>query len=121
MLGGLVNSAEDSADVGCLAFVGEEAALVVGGLAVLLVVLFFVVPLIVAALDVLIVLLLGTLGVVGRLLFRRPWVVEARPAVGGHAVGWRVVGWRASGEQLDRVVEHLLATGALPPDGIPMA
>lgn len=72
------------------------------------------------------------LGVAARVLFRRPWVVEARsaeplppettdawssdapvPAVRRHT--WRVVGWRASGEQVEAVAKALAHGHPVPP------
>lgn len=107
------------ADPGCLADFGEG---LVAGVAILLFVLFLVfvaVPLLVAVVDVLIVLLLAALGVLARVVLRRPWVVEARS--GTRTVIWRVVGWRASGEQRDRVAEWIASTGTVPPEGTELA
>ncbi len=84
------------------------AALVVAVLAVL-----FVIPALIFVLELVLVLAAVGLGVLGRVLFRRPWTVEAR--VGGTDEGreWKVTGWRASGELVDSVAERLQTTGQL--------
>ena len=95
---------------GCLAF--EDVVVVVGLVVVVLLAVFFVIPLLVALVDVLVLLVIAGLGVVGRIVFRRPWVVEARSS-GGGVLRWRVVGWRASREFRGRAAESLGA-GVVP-------
>jgi hypothetical protein len=72
------------------------ALIVVAAVGVLLVLLLFGVPFILALVDLVVVLLVAVVGVVSRVLFRRPWTVEARSSTGEHHEG-RVVGWRRSG------------------------
>lgn len=103
---------------GCIELVFDNLLL---GLALTAAALLFVVvliPLAVALVDVVILLLLALLGVAARVLFRRPWVVEATtvpldPACG--SLRWQVVGWRASAERC-RQVPQSLAIGITPPD-----
>lgn len=104
--------ATDAADLdpGCLDLVGEGIAVAVVVILVVLAVVFIGLPLLVAVVDLVIVLLLALLGVVARVLFRRPWVVEAvsdedEPEV----LTWRVVGWRTSGAKVDEVADRLEA------------
>jgi xanthosine utilization system XapX-like protein len=89
--------------LGCLAPVGLVLVLV-------LLVVFVIAPLVIALVELLAVLLVGTVAVAARVLFRRPWVVEA---VSGDAVPqvltWRVVGWRASAAKVDEVADQLEA------------
>lgn len=92
----------DVADPGCV----DD---LVVGLVVLMVaaaVLFVGLPLLLALLDVVVVVLLTLLGVMARVVFRRPWQVEA---VGPDRVRhtWRVAGWRASGEAVDDIAGRL--------------
>jgi hypothetical protein len=94
-------------DLGCLPALG----LAVTSVAVVLLMVFFVIPALAFALELVIVLLLVGLGVLGRILFRRPWTVEARLAGTNEGRQWRVAGWRASGEQVTAVAERLEATG----------
>jgi len=76
--------------------------------------LVIVVPLLLALVEVLVLAVLGVLAVGARILFRRPWVVEA-VADDGSVLSWRVVGWRKSGGQA-RVIARQLQRG-LPPTG----
>lgn len=98
-------------DAGCLDLEG----LVLGfAILLLLVVAFlFVVPILIALVDVLVLVIIGALGTLGRVVFRRPWMVEAR-ASDGTVHRWHAVGWRA-GRQLRREVADSLAAGVVPP------
>jgi hypothetical protein len=78
---------------GPFAIIGAIVAVV--ALVVLLV--FVVLPLLFLLVDLVVVLLLALLLVAGRVLFRRPWTIEAVDPVGTSAE-WKVVGWRASRE-----------------------
>ena len=60
-------------------------------------------------------------GIAGRVLFRRPWTIEA---TGPRLVEWKVVGWRASSRAADRMERAIVATGVVPdrlPDETPQA
>ena len=94
-------------DLGCLPALG---IVVTVAIAVALAV-FFVLPAIVFAVELVLVLVLLLVGALARVLFRRPWTVEAR--VKGTNLGreWKVVGWRASGELVDQVTERVRTTG----------
>lgn len=70
-------------------------------------------PLILAVVDVVVVVALVVGGVVARVVFRRPWTVEARDGAGGQ-VTRRVVGWVASGRVRDEMAAEL-AHGRAPP------
>ncbi len=85
------------------------AALLIAVLAVA-----FVIPALIFVVELALVLVAVGLGVLGRVLFRRPWTVEAR--VDGTSQGgeWKVTGWRASGDLVNSVAERLGATGQLP-------
>ena len=100
-------------DLGWLELFGEHLAVLAAAIAIGLVLVFFVVPLLVALVDVLILLLLALLGLLARIALRRPWIVEARSA-DGTELRWRVVGWGASGEHCDEVA-LLLQSGVTPP------
>jgi len=112
---GKVRDHSDILDVGCLF---DELAWVIGlvllVLLVVTVVLFvFVVPLVLAVVDVVVVLAIAGAGLLARVVFRRPWTVEAR-ADDGTVLSWQVVGWRASRERRDEIAQ-LLAAGVTPP------
>ena len=85
------------------------AALLVAVLAVA-----FVIPALIFVVELALVVVAVGLGVLGRVLFRRPWTVDAR--VDGTSQGgeWKVTGWRASGELVNSVAETLKATGHFP-------
>jgi hypothetical protein len=101
-------------DPGCLDVFGEGILIALAIVAAVLIVLFVLVPLIVAVVDLVFVLLVALLGVVVRIVFRRPWTVEA-VADDGERHTWRIVGWRDSGEQITRAAEQLAA--GLAPSG----
>ncbi len=84
------------------------AALLLGALAVV-----FVIPGLIFALELLLVLVAVGLGALGRVLFGRPWTVEARVKGTNEGGEWKVTGWRASGELVDSVAERLQATGRI--------
>jgi hypothetical protein len=58
---------------------------------------FVFVPLLLVVVDLAVVLLLAAALLLGRVLFRRPWTVEAIDPQ-GTSQEWKVVGWRASRE-----------------------
>lgn len=81
-----------------------------------IVLVLFVIPLLVSLIDLVIVLILALLSVVARIVFRRPWIIEAR-ADDGTVRTWKVVGWRASRDRRDEIAQ-LLSAGVAPPDEI---
>lgn len=81
-------------------------ALLIGVLAVV-----FVIPALIFALELLLVLVAVVVGVLSRVLFKRPWTVEARLKGTYDRREWKVTGWRASGDLLDSVAARLQATG----------
>jgi hypothetical protein len=92
----------------------DEIFLVLAVLAVIALAVFLVVPAVLALVDVLVAIVLAALGIVARILFRRPWVVEARSSA-GERHRWRVVGWRASREHVASVANALAHGNPLPP------
>ena len=73
--------------------------------------LSLLIPLLLFLGELAFVLLAVVLGLLARVLFRRPWIVEARVAGTNEGRQWKVVGWRASGEQVEAVAERLRSTG----------
>ncbi|MGB6059235.1 MAG: hypothetical protein WBF71_13340 [Microthrixaceae bacterium] len=65
--------------------------------------------------ELVLFVLLAVVGVLGRVLFRRPWTVDALSPAGEHA-SWLVVGWKASGTARQFIVDRIVATGAVPND-----
>ncbi|MEU4244919.1 hypothetical protein [Actinoplanes sp. NPDC026619] len=64
-------------------------------------------PLLLLVLDVVVVIVLLIVGVVARVLFRRPWIVEATGGSPGSPVTAEVVGWRAALRTRDEMAEKL--------------
>lgn len=106
----------DGADVdpGCAEVLGEGIVVAVLMIAAALLLFFVFVPLLVAVVDVLLLLLLTVVGATARVLFRRPWTIEAA-ADDGTTRQWRVVGWRASGERCGHIGQRLQV--GLDPEG----
>jgi hypothetical protein len=98
----------DGFDGGGLSVIIAGVVLVV----VMVVLLLLGLPLILALLDVVLVAVLVVGGVVARVLFRRPWTVEALDGA-GERVTRQVVGWKASGRARDEMASEL-AHGRLP-------
>ncbi|GAA1892864.1 hypothetical protein [Asanoa iriomotensis] len=63
-------------------------------------------PLLLIVVDLMIVLVLLVATIAGRVLFRRPWTVEAT-AANGEKVVTEVVGWRAALRRRDEIAESL--------------
>ena len=99
---------------GCGDVVGEGIVGAIAFVVFLAVLVFVVVPLFVALVDVVILLVLAILAVIARVVFRRPWLIEARNG-DGRVLRWRVVGWRASAERVDGK-RDVLGTGVVPAD-----
>ena len=88
--------------------IGPGAILAGLAVAIAAAVLFLAVwPLVAIAIEIVILLILLVAGVVGRVLLRRPWTVEAR--AGNRRVRWEVPGWRASGELVEQVARRIVA------------
>ena len=96
-------------DLGCLPAIG----IVITGVTAVLVAIFFVLPAIVFAVELVVLLLAVGIGVLARVILRRPWTVEARLAGTNQGREWKVVGWRASGELVDTMAERLRTTGRI--------
>jgi hypothetical protein len=78
-----------------------------------------VVPLLFFGVELIILGVVLAAGVVGRVLFRQPWLIEARSSdrlTPGRQLEWRVTGWRKSQELIDKVISDL-AAGREPPQG----
>jgi len=76
----------------------------------------FIVPAVIFLVELLIIVVIVGLGVMGRVLFGRPWTVEAQRTDETEAFEWKVSGWRASQDLVHSVADQLRATG-LPTGG----
>jgi hypothetical protein len=75
---------------------------------------FFLVPLLLALLDAVILIALALASVVGHVLLHRPWEIEASDPE--RTVAWKVVGWRRSGQVIESAARHLGEGRPLPAD-----
>jgi hypothetical protein len=93
---------------------GEAGLVVVGALAAILI----LIPLLFFGVELIVLGALLAAGVIGRVLLRQPWVIEARsndPLTSGRQLEWRVTGWRKSRKLIDQVAEDLATGRELPP------
>lgn len=111
----------DAADLepGCLDVGGEGIAVVIAVIVVLLLLIFVGIPFLLALLDLVLLVVLTALGIAGRVLFRRPWTIEARHR-DGTVHTWRVTGLRASAARRDEIAAAL-AAGVVPAPDSPAA
>jgi len=75
----------------------------------------FIVPAVIFLVELLIVVAVVGVGLLGRMLFGRPWTVEAHQRHADHAYEWKVQGWRPSRDLVHSIAERLRTTG--PPEG----
>lgn len=92
---------------GCL----DEVAFVAIAIVVVAVVWLVAIPLLMIVVDLLIALVLVVAIGVTRVLFRRPWVVEAS-GPNDMSIRRLVVGWRASAEEVNRIGAEIEAGAA---------
>ena len=126
----LARGAGEAGDPGCLLDAASDAFWVLVIVIVVTVLVLVGVPLVLALVDIVVLAVLTLLGIAARVLFRRPWVVDARstaappaatdagpsdaPVLAVRRHTWRVVGWRASGEQVEHVANALAHGNPLP-------
>jgi hypothetical protein len=103
----------DAAPDGCIDGIGEGIVAFLAIIAAVVFLIFVGIPLLVALGELLFLVLLIVAGIVGRVLFRRPWWVDAA-APGGAHFEWSVVGWRRSGRAVQLVADRLAAGDNLP-------
>lgn len=90
--------------------VDSGEGLLLAGIAIAAVLI--VIPLLFFGVELILVGCLLAAGVMGRVVFRRPWVIEARstdPMISGRVLEWRVSGWRKSRELLEQIASDLAA------------
>ena len=94
------------------AFQGDSPAAVIAAIVLLVIVVFVLLPLLGVALELIaLVFLLGS-GLIGRVLFGRPWIVEATNIEDpDHRVTYAVKGWRRSTEALQELRTTIATAG----------
>jgi hypothetical protein len=105
----------DLPDAGCAVDLAEGVLVVIAAVALILLLVFIGIPFLIALGELVVILLLAIAGVVGRVLFRRPWIVDAVDPAGAHHQ-WPVVGWRASAAARRFIAARIAATGSVPTD-----
>ena len=80
-------------DLGCLDAIGESLVVSLVALVVVLLLVFIGIPLVVALVDVVLLSLLALGGLLARVLFNRPWLIEASDGTAS-VLRWRITGWR---------------------------
>jgi phosphotransferase system glucose/maltose/N-acetylglucosamine-specific IIC component len=95
--------------------IGEGIVVFLVLLVVILFLIFIGIPFLIALGELVFVVLLAVAGIVGRVLFRRPWTVDAVSPTGEHHV-WFVVGWKASGAGRRFVADRIARTNTVPTD-----
>lgn len=105
----------DVPDPGCAPDVAEGIVAFVVIVALALFLIFIGIPFLIALGELVLIVLLGVAGAVGRVLFRRPWTVDAVEPTGAHH-SWSVVGWRASARVRGFIADRVATTGVVPPN-----
>ena len=94
---------------------GDSIVLGIAAVVVLVLVIFVLLPLLGIALELIAVLFLLSSGVIGRVILRRPWIVEAQELGDPEErVAFAVKGWRDSSQALRELRTAIAATG--PPE-----
>jgi hypothetical protein len=70
----------------------------------------FVFPALFFVFDILLLLVIAGLGILARVVLRRPWIIEAKSSEGRY--DWGVVGWRAAKRGVDQVALWLRNGGS---------
>jgi hypothetical protein len=97
----------------------ESILATVAGFVLIVLIVFFFLPLIGVAFELGLVLLLFSSGILGRVVLRRPWIVEAANL--NHpdrSTAFAVKGWRRSEGAIETLEREIAATGSpTPPAG----
>jgi hypothetical protein len=76
-------------------------------------IVFVLLPLLGVALELIALIFVLGSGLVGRLVFGRPWTVEARSRGGDErVVAFQVKGWRRAGEAAEQLAREIAVTGS---------
>jgi hypothetical protein len=91
---------------------GDSIPLAIGAAIVVALLVLFLLPLIGIALEIAILIALLSSGIVGRVLLRRPWTIEAinldHPQ---RSAAFAVKGWRRSSQTIDELTTTIPASG----------
>lgn len=76
-----------------------------------IVAVMFIIPAVIFLAELLIVVAIVGAGLAARVLFGRPWTIEAHRDGTDDIYEWKVNGWRASGDLVRSVADQLRVTG----------
>ncbi len=97
---------------------GDSLTAALAALVALVLVVFVLVPLLLLGIELIAVGVAIAVGIIGRLVLGRPWIVVAEsvdaPGVG---FGWRISGWRPSARVIAELAEALQAGVEPSPQG----
>jgi hypothetical protein len=105
--------AGDLPDPGCAPDIGEGILVFIGLVIVALFLILIGIPFLIALGELLFIVALALAGLVGRVLFRRPWTIDAVSPDGAH-YEWSVIGWHASGSARQFIADRVAATRTVP-------
>lgn len=103
----------DVPDPGCAPDLGEALLVFIVAVVAVVFLILIGIPFLIALGELLLIVVLALAGVVGRVLFRRPWTVDAVSPDGSHHT-WSVVGWRASAAARQFIADRVAATDQMP-------
>ena len=103
----------DAPDPGCALDLAEAIAVFVVAVVAIAFLIFIGIPFLIALAELLLIVVLALAGIVGRVLFRRPWTVDAVSPAGSHHM-WSVAGWRASAAARQFIADRVAATDQVP-------
>ncbi|WP_436793860.1 hypothetical protein [Actinospongicola halichondriae] len=103
----------DIPDPGCAPDIGEAIVVFIVVVLVVLFLIFIGIPFLIALGELLLILVFALAGLIGRVLFRRPWTVDAVSPDGEHTT-WSIVGWRTSATARQFIADRLAAGGGVP-------
>lgn len=103
----------DIPDPGCGPDIAEGILVFLAAIVIIVFLIFIGIPFLIALGELVFIVVLAVAGVVGRVLFRRPWTVDAvDPANARHT--WSVVGWRASAAARRFIADRIATSGTAP-------
>jgi hypothetical protein len=95
-----------------LAGVGESIPVAIGAAIAVALLVFFLLPLIGVALELTILIALLSSGIVGRVLLRRPWTIEAiNLDAPQQSTTFAVKGWQGSRRAIDELTKTIAVSG----------
>lgn len=103
----------DLPDPGCAPDIAEGILVFILLVVVILFLIFIGIPLLIALGELIFIVLLALAGVAARVLFRRPWTIDAMSPSGAHC-DWSIVGWKASGKARQFISERIASTRTVP-------